>query len=153
VHVVADLQLQIEDALASARRLWVRGQLLGGRFPLVTNGRQGRWWHRLRRKSPSPPLLSRVHLETRVSGHLFEAEVPLGADGHFEATFGAHLPVARRGWQIARNRVTWDGETVEKCGVLVRPADAARGVAVVILPLEFTSLGHGAQRMARSSQA
>jgi triacylglycerol lipase len=94
-----------------------------------------------------------VRVETRISGHLFEAEVPLQADGHFEATFAAILPVARRGWQIARNRVTWEAETVEKCSVLVRPADDARGVAIVILPLEFTSLEHGAQHMARSTKA
>jgi triacylglycerol lipase len=152
VHVVPDLQLHIEDALASARRLWVRGRLLGGRFPLVAN--HGRWWRRWRRKKCSRPALPlAVHLETRISGHLFEADVPLERDGHFEATFPANLPLARRGWQIARNRLTWADETVEKCGVVVRPPDEAHGVTVVILPLEFTSLGHGAQRMAGSAQA
>jgi triacylglycerol lipase len=153
VHVVPDLQLHMEDAQASARRLWVRGWLIRGSLLLAPNGKEGRWWRRWWRKAGTPPLPSTVRLETRISGHLYEAEVPLEPDGHFEATFSAELPVARRGWRIARNRVTWEDQTVEKCAALVRPVDDARGVAVVILPSDYTSQAHGAQRLARSAQA
>ena len=97
VSVAPELQLHVEDALASARRLWVRGRLIGGALALVQIGKNQRWWHRWRRKPPAslPPRL--IRLETRISGHLFEAEVPLESDGRFEATFSAELPVARRG--------------------------------------------------------
>jgi len=154
VSVVPELQLRVEDALASARRLWVRGRLIGGPLPRVQIGENQRWWHRWRRRPPAslPPRF--IRLETRISGHLFEAEVPLEPDGRFEAAFSAELPVARRGWRIARNRVTWDGKTVEQCGVVVRPAgDACGSVAIVILPSDYTSGPRGAQRLARSDQA
>ena len=82
-----------------------------------------------------------------------ETEVPLGPDGRFEATFRADLPAARRGWRIARNRVTWQGKTAEQCGVVITLPDNACAVAVVILPLESTARADGAQRLARSVQA
>jgi triacylglycerol lipase len=112
-----------------------------------------RWWSRWWRKSGSPVLLGQVRLETRISGHLFESEIPLQRDGTFEATFAADLPPARRGWRIARNRVTWGDRTVEKCSVLVRPADDTRGVVVVVLPWADTAQAEGAQRLARSERA
>jgi triacylglycerol lipase len=153
VSVVPEIQLRVEDALASAGRLWVRGQLLGGPLPLVRTGKNQHWWRRWWRRQAASSPLSRIRLETRISGHLFDAEVPLEPEGHFEATFSAELPVARRGWRIARNRVTWGSKTVEQCGVVVSPADDARGVVVVILPLDYTSGAHGAQRLARSEEA
>src|SRR5262249_18684615 len=111
--------------------------------------KERRWWRRWWRK----PMASSLRLETRISGHLFEREVPLEPDGRFEATFSADPPVGRRGWRIARNRVTWEGKTVERCSVVVRPADDACRVAIVILPLEYASETGGAQRLARSEQA
>jgi triacylglycerol lipase len=98
-------------------------------------------------------LPTKVRLETRISGHLFEAELPLERDGSFEAMFAADLPAARRGWRIARNRVTLEDRSVEKCSVLVRPAEDARGVAIVVLPWACTGEAQGAQRLARSREA
>ena len=146
------LRLRVEDALASSGRIWVRGRLVGGPLPLVyTRARQG-WWRRWWR-NPASALLPAVRLETRIGGHLFETELPLGPDGRFEATFRADLPAARRGWRIARNRVTWQGKTAEQCGVVITLPDNACAVAVVILPLESTARADGAQRLARSVQA
>jgi triacylglycerol lipase len=152
-RVAPDLQLRVEDALASSRRLWVRGQLLSGSLPLAPTAVEERWWRRWWRKPVPVTQPRRIRLETRISGHLFEAEVPLEPDGRFEATFSAELPVARRGWRIARNCVRWKEKTVEQCGVVVRPPDNARGVVVVVLPLDYTSQPHGAQRLARSELA
>src|SRR5439155_22373249 len=136
-----------------AGRLWVRGRLVGVSVAAKSKGAEKRWWRRWRKQTLDGAAPPSVHLETRISGHLFEAQVPLEADGRFEAIFSAELPVARRGWRIARNRVTWNGRTVDQCGVVTRPPDGARRVAVVILPLDYTSQPQGAQRLARSEQA
>jgi triacylglycerol lipase len=152
VKVAPDLRLHVEEILGSATRLWVRGRVLGGPFSLSQTEKQQHWLRRWwRKRLPPPPSL--IGLETRISGQIFEGEVPLTPDGRFEATFSADLPLARRGWRIARNRVSWGDQTLEKCGVLVRPADDIRGVAVVILPLDYTAHAHGAQRLARSEDA
>src|SRR5262249_52201181 len=142
-----------EDTLASARRLWVRGQLVGISLLRGRSAARRRWWRRWWRKPLPASLLPPLHLETRISGQLLEADVPLQPNGRFEATFTAVLPVARRGWRIARNRVSWNGQTIEQCSVVVRPSEEARGVAIVILPLANTSQRHGAQSLARSEQA
>src|SRR5438874_2714183 len=153
VSAAPGLQLRIEDALASAGRIWVRGRLLGGPLPVAQTSRS-RWWGRRWWRKRAVTVVPRlIRLETRISGHLLEAEVPVDPDGRFEVTFSVELPAPRRGWQIARNRVTWGNQTVEQCGVVVRPAEEARGVAIVILPLEYTAGSHGAQRLTRSEQA
>jgi triacylglycerol lipase len=153
VPTIPDLQLQVDDVLASGHRLWVRGRLIGLRGWALRTDKERRWWSRWWRRPGSPALFSPIRLETRISGHLFEAEIPLEPDGRFEATFAAELPAARRGWRIARNRVTWEETAVEKCSVLVRPADDVRGVAVVVLPWACTAKAQGAQRLARSEEA
>src|SRR5581483_321861 len=96
-------RLQIEDALASARRLWLRGRLL----PPVHQSPSKppspwwtRWWNRSER-APAPA----VHLETRIGGQVFDADPQLQADGRFEALFTTELPSARRGWRMTRNRL------------------------------------------------
>jgi triacylglycerol lipase len=119
----------------------------------VPSGKKHYWWRRWWRKPAAelPPAM--IRLETRISGHVFQAEVPLKPDGRFESTFSAELPTARRGWRIARNRVTWGEKSVERCGVVVRPAEDTRCIAIVILPSGDTSGPHGAQRLARSDAA
>src|SRR5205823_7925076 len=149
-----ELQLVVEDTLASAHRLWVRGRLVlpasAAQEPPVDPPRWWqRWWKRTEPGAPPPGL----RLELRIRGSSFQAEVPLGIDGRFEALLDAGLPAARRGWRMARNRVTFEDSTTEKCGLVLMPPDTARGVAVVVLPLTYTTGANGPQRLARSEQA
>ncbi len=151
---ITELQLVIEDTLASAHRLWVRGRLV---FPASVAEEPSqdlprwwqRWWKRAEPGAP-PPML---RLEMRISGSSLATEVPLRTDGRFEALLDAQLPPARRGWRMARNRVTFEDSTTEKCGLVLLPPDNARAVAVIILPLTFTMGANGPQRLARSEQA
>jgi triacylglycerol lipase len=55
-----------------------------------------------------------------------------------EASFDVDLPPTRRGWRVARNRVTFNAQTAEACGVALAPPTDATGVAVVLLPREAT---------------
>src|SRR5262245_2925418 len=89
----AGLRLRVEDALAAGRRLWVRGRLQGLADPAANRRWWQGWWGR--NGSPGPPRTAR--LETRIGGSLSTAEVPLHADGRFEALFEADLPRVRRG--------------------------------------------------------
>ncbi len=141
----AELQLRMEDVLASPRRLWVRGQLLG-----PPHAGAAPWWGRWRRR-PEPPRT--LQLETRISGQLFAAEVPVTPNGHFEATFAAELAPARRGWRLARHHVVCDGHRAEKCSVTLMPAEDVRGALVVVLPLAFTETATGSQRLVQSELA
>jgi triacylglycerol lipase len=113
----------------------------------TTNGADQSWWDWWRRKPASTTPTPTVHLESRISGHVVEAEVPLQPDGRFEVALTGDLPVARRGWRIARNRVTCLGRTAEKCSVILMPPESARAAAVVLLPLAYTLEADGAQRL------
>jgi triacylglycerol lipase len=98
-----------------------------------------------------PPAV--VQLETRVSGNLVQTEVPLQAEGHFEAMLPARLPPARRGWRVARNRVTYDTHVLEACNVvLVPPADALAAV-LIVLALDCSLYPGGPQRLAQMAPA
>jgi triacylglycerol lipase len=88
----------------------------------------------------------------RISGHVLEATVPLQADGRFEATFTASLPRARRGWRIARSRVSCAGLAAEKCCAVLTPPENTRCLAVVLLPVVYSSAAGGAQRLAQCEQ-
>jgi triacylglycerol esterase/lipase EstA (alpha/beta hydrolase family) len=94
-----------------------------------------------------------VHLETRVSGQLLETDVRLQAGGWFEATLEAQLPPARRGWRIARHKVTCAGITAEKCAVVLTAPEESRGAAILILPTASTMSSAGVQQLARSDWA
>lgn len=147
------LGLQVEDALASARRLWVRGRLAtmpGGDSRRATPRRWWRPWRRPAEPAAPPPT---VHLETRVSGHAFTAEAALAPDGRFEALFTTELPPARRGWRMTRNLITYQGQTAEKCGLALTPPPEATAVLVVVLPLVYTHEPGGAQALVRSELA
>src|SRR5208337_2237258 len=60
---------------------------------------------------------------------------------------------SRRGWRVARNRVTFAGQSAEACGLVLTPPADATGAVVVILPRADTLEGDGAQRLQRSHQA
>jgi triacylglycerol lipase len=145
-----ELQLQLEEALACGSRLWLRGRLVETGTAAEGAAKESRWWERWRRKPDAPPT---AHLESRIGGLVFSADVPIHTSGAFEATFVAPLPPAQRGWRIARNRVTLGKHTAEKCGIVLQPPAEARGAVLVILPVAFSQELHGAQAFARSDLA
>jgi pimeloyl-ACP methyl ester carboxylesterase len=153
VPAAPELQVRFEETLASTGRVWVRGRLMEPNLPGNQIDQEPSWWKWWRRHPEPAAAPPPVHLETRISGQVLEAKIPLQPDGRFEATFAADLPVARRGWRIARNRVAWGERTAEKCSAVLKPPDQARGVVVVLLPLAYTSKPHGAQHLANSDLA
>jgi triacylglycerol lipase len=117
-------RLHIEDALASPRRLWLRGYAEGLAGPVRA------WWGR---PGAQPPRVAR--LETQAGGAGAVADVALAEDGRFEALLAVELPPARRGWRIARNKLTFGGDSAEACAVvLLPPADAAEALVVLLPP-------------------
>jgi triacylglycerol lipase len=146
------LELRMEDVLASARRLWVRGQVIGCNPPTANGSPNGRWWGRWRRKAAPPPPQT-LHLETRIGGHVLTAAVPLDSGGRFEATFPTGLTVARRGWRVARHRIALAGMAAEKCSLAVLPPEDAHEALVILLPLEYTRTADGPRQLARSDFA
>jgi triacylglycerol lipase len=146
------LELRMEDVLASARRLWVRGQALARQPATAKGAAAGRWWT-LRRRKPVLPDPQTLRLETRVGGQVLTADAPLGPGGRFEATFNLGLSPARRGWRVARHHVSVAGQTAERCSLAVLPPEDAREALVVVLPLEYTRAADGPQQLARSDFA
>jgi triacylglycerol lipase len=150
----SDLQLYVEEALASTRRLWLRGRLQGGPVNGAKKaGDDSRWWDRWWGKGSAPASAPLGRLEVRLSGSTLQTEVSVLPDGRFEATFEAALAPARRGWRVARNRFSYLSHTAEACGVVLAPPVDAAGVGVVVLPLAYTYEAHGAQGLATSEQA
>lgn len=143
------LQLRIADTLASAHRLWVRGQVVG--LSAEPGPAPTRWWQR-RRTTPLVPLAT-ARLETQVSGKVVSAEVPLGPQGEIEACFTVDLPTARRGWRVARNQVSCAGQTGEACGLVLTPPADTVGIVVVLLPRAETLAEGGATLLERSQLA
>jgi triacylglycerol lipase len=129
----AQLQLHILNVVASRRRVWFRGQIIGLPEPAA---KPKRWWPRRQAEPEPPPLI--VRLETHVGGQVLQADVPVGPDGLLEATFTADLPPTRRGWRVARNQVTLDQQTLEACTVVATPPADAAGVTLVLLPAGMT---------------
>ena len=80
----AKLQLQVEDALASVRRLWIRGQVRilippqDSSTPKDSPSTKRRWWSRWKKNGhpngqvPAGALPEKVHLEARISGATWE---------------------------------------------------------------------------------
>jgi triacylglycerol lipase len=147
---LADLRAELEETLGCGRRLWLRGRL--EKLDLTAPPANGHpsWWRPWRRTSadsaPPPP----VQIQTRVGGQLLKAEAPLLPDGRFEAWFDADLPVARRGWRIARHTIAWAGRTIEKCSMVLQPPRDARTAVFVIFPAQFV---RDPQKFARSELA
>ena len=141
--------LWVGETLASSRRLWLRGRLTTVP-PSSTNGHWYHgWWSRT--GAAEPPHTA--HLETRVSGTVLEADVPVSRDGRFEALLPAELAPSRRGWRAARNRLTYAGTKFEACAIVLTPTPAATGAVVVVLPLAYTFADDGPQEFARSEHA
>jgi triacylglycerol lipase len=137
---VSEAKLVLEDVLASSRRLWLRGRLIG--VPLIS-ARSRPWW----RRAHSPDGQA-AHLETYVSGKTIPADVPLDPEGRFEALLAADLPPARRGWRTARHKLTFGNVTVEGCTVVLLPPAAATAAVVVVLPLAGTYPTEGPAELA-----
>src|SRR6516165_8382010 len=108
--VVSDLH--VHDALAAGNRLWLRG-------PVV-----------------SPPSLH-AQVETQIASETLTATVPLRPDGSFDACFEVDLPTARRGWRVARNRVTVGETALRACTVVLEPPAEAQAATAVVLPQAF----------------
>src|SRR5438093_1543548 len=92
--VALTLQLLVEDALATANRLWVRGRVHG--LPNLTDPSNRHWWDRRKaRAEAGPPRV--VRLECRAGGLVLETDVSLRHGGQFEASFPAALGTPHRG--------------------------------------------------------
>src|SRR5882757_8519519 len=148
----AELQVHLADSLASSRRLWVRGRLPGLNVQPEA-GPERRWWARWPGKSPGAAPVPLLRVETEVSGSRLETDVAVEPDGRFEALFEAELPRARRGWRVARHRLTCAGHTGQACSVVLALPPGTAEAVVVLLPLEFTFTTGGPQRFAVSEQA
>jgi triacylglycerol lipase len=146
------LELHMEETLASAHRIWVRGRLTGSPTDGKNNGDQQGWWPSWGRKPTAVPAPT-FHLETRISGQVFEADVPIQPDGRFQATFQATLPSVRRGWRIARTRLSQGEHAAEKCGVVLTPPERAQGVVAVLLPELSINEAEGPERLTNSEAA
>jgi triacylglycerol lipase len=142
------LQLQLEDTLGSRNRLWLRGRLLTP-IERPTNGHGRTWWRPWHRPPSLPAEPTTVQLELRIAGTSCKAEVPLDAEGRFEALLSVELPAARRGYRVARHHVCYGARTAEACGLLLTPPADAAGAVAVFLPRKYTVGAEAAHRFAR----
>jgi triacylglycerol lipase len=126
------LRLQTTVALASPRRLWLRGRLLGYAPKAST---RSPWWNRWPRREEPVPL---ARLETHVAGHQLQAAITVGRHGDWDATFDVSLPPSRRGWRIARTHLTFQSQSADACSVVLAPGPGVPGVTVVLLPPDAT---------------
>lgn len=150
---IGKLQLQVEDALASTHRLWIRGQVRNLMPPQDGRPSKRRWWNRWKRNGhPNGqicvgPLPEKVHLEVRLSGANWETDFALSAAGRFDALLTVDFPQDRP-WRTARYRLTAGEQTAEACGVVLRPTTAGNDALVVFLPLEYTYAATGVDQLA-----
>ena len=145
------LRLHVEDALASAGRLWVRGRLSPASAAKTAG--DARWWESLVEENRCPTRRANSAAGNAGERPVLTEQVPLRPDGRFEATFTAELPPARRGWRMTRNRFVHRGDTAERCGVAVLPPSDAQTAVVVFLPLACTYDLGGAQKLVGSELA
>src|SRR5262249_25121808 len=127
-------KLDMEEALASSRRIWLRGRLTDLRSNSACETVSDKHWWELRRRQPSLSTVPGVHLETRVNGQVFSTEIQPATDGTFEATFTINLPVSKKGWRLARNRITCLDQSAEKCALMIQTPERARTAVVAIVP-------------------
>jgi pimeloyl-ACP methyl ester carboxylesterase len=149
VPAQSESRLWVGETLASSRRLWLRGRILD--LAPVTPATS--WYNRWRGKTAAPELPRTAHLETRVSAIVLEADVPISPDGRFEALVPAQLPPSRRGWRLARNRLTYGSTPFEACALVLTPTPEAKAALVVVLPLAYTFADNGPSEFARSEHA
>ncbi|HMC65416.1 MAG TPA: hypothetical protein VKI65_10800, partial [Gemmataceae bacterium] len=148
-----ELKAQFEDVLAWGGRLWLRGRVLGLPSPPLHRPRSLQWWIRRHKVSPEAAVPRTLQLQTRIGGQLVEGVVPILPDGRFDAVFTTELAPARRGWRVARNKITLDGQTVEACSLLLAPPPEAVGAVVVVLPWRQTLAVTGSQRFQQNDPA
>jgi len=151
---VPQLQLQVEDSLASAHRIWVRGQI-GGFLPSLDSTTHKKHWLRRWKNNTSSngegrtaPLPEKIRLETSIRGATWDTEVTLSPEGRFDALLNVDFPKDRQGWQAARYRVSAGSESAEAGGVVLRPATVGGKAVVVFLPLEYTFNSPGVKKLA-----
>jgi triacylglycerol lipase len=143
--------IRMYDTLASAHRLWARGQLILSADTVSAS--RHRWWNRWDKTPPPLPVVPLVHVQTQISGVTLDADVPVRTDGYFETSFETELPPARRGWRMARHQITVAEQTVPVCNVVL-PVPASSGTGLlVVLPLRFTYEADGVQRLMESALA
>jgi triacylglycerol lipase len=145
-RTISELQFQVQDALSAGGRLWVRGRILAPLHPVLQLS-SPRWWKRWRGREVSADVPLLAHIETHIGGKVCTTYSPVRPDGQFDATWATELPAPRRGWRVARNRVSFCGHAAEACTVVLalRP-DAVRALAVLLpsaLTLPRSSLGRG----------
>jgi triacylglycerol lipase len=149
--VLVEPQLHFDEALACGRRLWIRGRLVDPALRQIVVQRSK--WNRWRRKRPLAEQPRTIELETRVGGQSVCSTASVDSNNRFESAVEIDLPTARRGWRLARNRVLYQGRTLEKCCVVLAPPDDARAALAVLLPLDVTFSANGPERLARSESA
>lgn len=142
------LQLVLEDSIASAHRLWLRGRLANFTHR-GKNAADHAWWE-VWHKSTTPTVpLPNARLHTRIQGRVVETEVQISKDGAFEALIDVDLPPVRRGWRSARHVLTWGDARAEACNVVLVPPVEARSAVAVVLPFKHTLQAGGLQSLAR----
>jgi triacylglycerol lipase len=145
----SEVQVRLHDTLAGGQRLWIRGAVVGLLTSRNGQGEARRWWRPWRKDdAPAPP--TSLHLETRISSTVLEADVPVEPDGSFEATFTTHLAPARRGWRVGRNCVRYGEHQIRACNVVLVPPEDARAAVIVLLPLQGTYPAGGIPRLVGS---
>lgn len=148
----AAIQIHLEDVLASARRLWLRGRT-SGLVPEATALETQRWWQRWRQKPVAPPVLPTLHLVTKIAGNTLEKEVSVGSDGRFEVQWEVPLPPARRGWHLARNRFTLGERQFDICNLVLTPPENTASAVVVVIPPSATRESGKLHTLAKSAFA
>jgi triacylglycerol lipase len=141
-------ELTFEEGLAIGRRIWLRGRLSGAAFATARNPQVRPGASRSQDNGSD-----HAHVESRLSGHVFENDVAVRNNGEFETLLHPPLPLARRGWRIARNRVTYSGQTIEKCAVVLTAPEHAGAATVVLLPSGWSLQSYGLQKLASSPEA
>jgi triacylglycerol lipase len=151
---VPKLQLQVEDALASAHRLWIRGQIRNLAPPQNGQPLKRRWWGRWKKNgamngSPSTaPLPEKIYLEAAIKGATWSTELSPSPNGFFDALLSVDFPTGRQDWQAARYRVTAGSQNAEAGGVVLRPAAQSGKAIVAFLPLEYSLSSPGFEKLA-----
>jgi triacylglycerol lipase len=146
VRTAPSWRLVLEEVLASRRRCWLRGQVLpqeltlSAAVPSVSGTVSEREENKpqTRRSGYRPAGPSRAQLEVHVSNQRWQTEVAIARDGRFEALLEGTLSFPRRGWRLARCHLTWQGNTLDSCALVVLPPAAVRQAVVVLLPMNDT---------------
>jgi triacylglycerol lipase len=145
----APFDLRLEEAVAIGSRLWIRGRLtpefLSPNIRLHSQSETHR--------NGDSSTLSIVVIETRLGGRVFHSEAPVTSTGEFEALLADVSPLPRRGWRIARNRVTVFDQTTEQCTIVLSPPEHTAIATIVLLPLNWCLRPGGLQGAANSAEA